>query len=430
MASRLVDPSSCCECAKEELDIFAVPPTQTSIESGKYIQFNPVSSLAANTPIEFLIPGSPTEYVDLPLTRMHVKARIINEDGTNLTPDAEVGPTNLFLHSLFSQVEISLGGRVISSSQNTYPYRAYIETVLNSSKNAVSTHLTSSLYYKDTPTRFDQANPLLPQNPNEGLVKRSRFTSESKAVDLIGAIHSDIFFQKKHLLNGVDIKIKFNRAKDAFCLMSSQPQQRYRVDILEASLLVRRVKVAPSILQAHAQALEFAPARYPINRVECKSYTVTPGHLSFTRENIFLNTLPKRIVLGLVDAEAYSGVYTRNPFNFRAYGVNYLSVTANSETVGGKPLALSYTQQGGRNYIRAYESLFTGTGTYYSNISHDISREDYSGGNALYAFDLTPDLAGGSDHFSPVQTGALSIEVHFDRALANPVNFNCLRGIQ
>ena len=38
---------------------------------------------------------------------------------------------NLFLQALFSEVDISLSERIISSSTNNHPFHAYTETLLN-----------------------------------------------------------------------------------------------------------------------------------------------------------------------------------------------------------------------------------------------------------------------------------------------------------
>ena len=51
---------------------------------------------------------------------------MLNADGTDIAEDAEVGPINLLLNSLFSQVEVTLNERLIS-----YLYRAVIETLLS-----------------------------------------------------------------------------------------------------------------------------------------------------------------------------------------------------------------------------------------------------------------------------------------------------------
>jgi len=57
---------------------------------------------------------------------------------------------------------------------------------------------------------------------------------------------------------------------------------------------------------------------------------------------------------------------------------------------------------GHKIYIRAYNSMFAGTGKLCKDEGLYISREDYSDGYALYAFDLTADL-GEEDHFSLVR---------------------------
>jgi len=49
-----------------------------------------------------------------------------------------------------------------------------------------------------------------------------------------------------------------------------------------------------------------------------------------------------------------------------------------------------------------------------------ISREDYSAGYALYAFDLTADL-GEEDHFSLVRQGSVRLSLKFPAAFANTV---------
>ena len=102
-----VHPQSC-ECVKSELDIFIVPPTQTSIESGSTVEYNPIASIADGTPIEFSITGGGQDYIDLSNTELYVKVKVLRADNTPITATDPVGPINLLLHSLFSEVDISL----------------------------------------------------------------------------------------------------------------------------------------------------------------------------------------------------------------------------------------------------------------------------------------------------------------------------------
>ena len=120
-----------CECMKSELDIFTVPPTQTSIETGNWVEYNPIATLDDRSSIKFCVSGSGHDYLNAANTQLYVKAKITRADGTALPYDAAVGPINLFLHSLFSDVEVSLNETPVTSSNNTYAHRAFIETLLS-----------------------------------------------------------------------------------------------------------------------------------------------------------------------------------------------------------------------------------------------------------------------------------------------------------
>ena len=167
-----------CECTKSELDLFSVPPTQTSIESGTWAEYHPLSSIADGAPIEFEVSGTGEEYLDLANSHLYIKAKITAANGDNIAADAEVGPVNNFLHSLFSQVDVTLNGTLITSSTNTYPYRAYIEDLLSHGADSKESQMTAALFYKDTPGKMGVANSRAAvADRNHGLTKRAEFTN-------------------------------------------------------------------------------------------------------------------------------------------------------------------------------------------------------------------------------------------------------------
>ncbi|XP_071036995.1 uncharacterized protein F54H12.2-like [Parasteatoda tepidariorum] len=143
------------ECVKSELELFNLPGTQTVIQDGQWIQFHPLSNVFDNAPVEFHIYGSGEDYIDLSQTQLYVKAKIVKTDNSAITKDDTIGPVNLF-----SQVDVSLNDRVVSNSNNTYPYRAYIETLLNHGYDSKTSQLTAELFYKDN---------------KDGLKKRTEF---------------------------------------------------------------------------------------------------------------------------------------------------------------------------------------------------------------------------------------------------------------
>ena len=227
------------ECTKSELDLFTIPATQTSITKGQWIEYHPLTNITDSGPIEFNVSGTGDEYLDLAKTQLFVKAKITKANGTALDAATKVGPVNLFLHSLFSQVDVSLNERLISPSTNTYPYRAMIETLLNYGEDAKSSQLSMAMFYKDTSGKMDVADPVAEDDDaNKGLKARYAFTKESNTVDMIGPVHSDIFFQDRLILNGVNLRLKLNRAKNSFCLVSSVVGANFKVVITEAILYV------------------------------------------------------------------------------------------------------------------------------------------------------------------------------------------------
>jgi len=126
-----VNPNSC-KCTNSEMDVFAVQPTQTSIEEASVVEYHPISSLANRALIDFDIPGSGEQYIDTNNIQLYVRAKIVRPGvGNNLIEDNAVAPVDLLLYSLLLQVDVSLNNRLISNWTNTYPYRAMLEMLLS-----------------------------------------------------------------------------------------------------------------------------------------------------------------------------------------------------------------------------------------------------------------------------------------------------------
>jgi len=220
---------------------------------------------------------------------LYVKAKITRADGTNLAVDSPIGPSNLFLHSLFSQVDVSLNGTLITASTNTYPYRAMMETLLSYGEDAKRTQLTSGLFYKDRAGRMDSVD-LADNAANDGLVKRRALGLESRTFDMMGRLHADIFFQDRYMINEVGVKIKLTRSRDDFYLMGAMVG---KVQIVQASMFVRKVKLMPSVFLVHTKTLECSLAKYPICRVVCKSFMIPQNYLDVSHKKLFPVKCPR-----------------------------------------------------------------------------------------------------------------------------------------
>ena len=260
-----------CEGVKSELDLFAVPPTQTSIEHGGWIEHQPITSLDSGGPIEFVVPGAGDAYIDLANTYLLVRAKVVRGVGTDIADDTPVAPVNNWLHSLFSQVDVHLNDTLVTPSSNTYPFRAYVETLLSYGAEAKKTQLTSQLWYKDTAGHMEATQE---NGGNAGLVERRRHVAGSRVVEMMGRLHVDLFMQDRFLINGVTVKIRLVRSKDAFSLMAGGANPDYKVRIVDAVLFVRKAVLSPTVAMAHIRALEKGTAKYPLRPVDCKVYSI------------------------------------------------------------------------------------------------------------------------------------------------------------
>ena len=450
-------------CDKSEIDLFSVPPTQQSLERGRWIDYAPLSSVEnTDSPINFLVTGT-DEYIDLSKTILTVTGKIVkdNESVLDGAAQANVAPVNNFLHSLFKQVDVYLNGKQVTPAMGTYPYRAYIETLLNYDVLAKESQFSSALYYKDTATKMGEAGalPALKEvkiksktgaetdgwlytagTGNQGFAKRSKFIQNSKQFVLSGPIFADIFMTDRFLLNMMDLRVVLNRSNNVFCLMDlsdkNNPTVKPKVQLSHVELKIRKVKLDQAVSDGIERMLKQTPALYPIRRVECKILTV-PQNLPNTRQdNIFSGLIPKTFVVGFVTADAAGGVYGQNPYNFAHFGVTSLSLTANGEEIPFKQLTLKYPkdpdgkidatagEDDDLDFDEAYNTLFSGTGKIYSNAGLDIDRDDYPGGYALYAFNLTPDMCKSSQYFNTVQRGSLSLALTF-KSQKDPLALVC-----
>ena len=304
-----------CEGVKSELDLFTVPPTQNCIIASHVVEHQPTASLDSGGPIEFFIPGSGDDYIDLANTKIHVQVKVTQPNGANLDAAAPVGPVNNWLHSLFSQVDVFLNGTLVTQSTNTYAYRAFVETLLTYGVGAKSTQLTNQLWYKDKASRMS-------------------------AVDL---------------------------------------------------------------------ALEKSTVKYPLRPVSMKVYSIPAGARSHTHENLFLNTLPKRLVLCCIDNDAYNGAYDKNPFHAKNNAIGFHSVYVDGRQIPSKPFQPNFEDN---LFVRCYTSLFTSTGKIWQDEGNGLTRDDYRDGYTFFCFDLTPDQCDGPC-FNLVQKSNLRIEFHF-----------------
>lgn len=396
---------------KSELDLFHDVPVQLGIDSSSFLEIYPLSS-SQSSPLEFVISAN-DNYLDLSHSILHIQVKITKKDGSDLVAADDVAPINYFLNTMFGECSVFLNDKQVASQTN-YEWHALLETLLFSPKATHECMYRAGLFYKDTHTHHDVHTK---SGNNSGYNSRHNLCKLSKVLDLIGPLHFDLATQPKLLINGVNVRIKLDRNKDIFSLMASEDS--FKVSMQSACLFVRKVHVAPSIMIAHEKALENGVAKYPLRRIEVKTYALSSGLQSSTISNAFIGQLPTRIILGLVSNQAFNGHITRNPFKFNHYNLNYLAVLNGGVMIPTKPFQPNFEKS---LYARSYLSLFTDLNRYHNHQNINISYDAYIGGYSLWALDLTADYASNAAHTSVTKNGNLAIDLKFASPLSETVS--------
>lgn len=406
-----------CVCSKSELELFSTPPVNTSMEGGSYQAHYPISSITETSPLEFHVAASPDEYIDLGRTKLYLKFKVVAATGDAIKEDDKIVPINLLSHSLFSQVDVRLNDRLVTPSLNTYAYKAYIETLLSHGVESKSSWLTSSMWYPDD-INPEVVDPTA-EEASAGMQARYARIKESKSVETISRPHVDIFQQDKMLLNGVHLTAKFIRAPPAFTLLGPDVS-KFKIVIQDAKLLIRRVRVNPSISMEHAKTLEQnIPAKYPLRRGTVTSFTVPTGSKTFVKENLIQGQLPRRLFAVMVPNAGFNGSGGQNPFNFLHFTCNYLQVSIGSQSYPSQPYTPDFATD---LYAEMYNDLLQATGHLNSSTGFGVSYEQFKHGGCIMAgFDFTSDQSEG-EHIDPIKYGTMRMEGHFKTELPQTIN--------
>ncbi|EFN77264.1 Uncharacterized protein F54H12.2, partial [Harpegnathos saltator] len=129
--------------------------------------------------------------------------------------------------------------------------------------------------------------------------------------------------------------------------------------------------------------------KYPLTRVEVKSFTIQSGVVGETLDNVILRQIPKCMIVGFVDNKAFNSARYLNPFNFKHYGINFFSLYVDGTQIPSRALQPKFFGNE-MLYPEAYHTLFSGTGIHFLNETNSISREHYPAGYTIFTFDLTP----------------------------------------
>ena len=185
------------------LPIFALQPYQTELEES-YQDEVCTTGDTKQGPIEFNIAGN-NDLIDLSSIVLHVTAKFTKGDGTTFPADAtgakvEVAFINNVLHSLFSDIIVSLNDTILEGGQVQYGLKSMISTLFSYSSETMQKQVFASGFSKDQGGKMDEVG-------NTGYIARKAWTSGGASKEFYGKLFVDMFQQHKYLICNINMRI-------------------------------------------------------------------------------------------------------------------------------------------------------------------------------------------------------------------------------
>ena len=118
--------------------------------------------------------------------------------------DGDIVLIDNVLHSIWSGVDVTMNGELISTTNQKYMYKSYFETVLNNNHSTKKYQLKSSGYYGDEGNKDEDYISTW----NKGMEKRCMIFRNGNKVKLMGLILSDIMGIEALIVNSIEISIQ------------------------------------------------------------------------------------------------------------------------------------------------------------------------------------------------------------------------------
>ena len=270
----------------DKLDLFTVPPTVIpSVEWIKRVPVCPIGDIRESRIIEFYIPGSVEDYIDLSGIKVEIEAKILKAADSSDLLDADLDKvtlTELPLDGNFSNVEVSLNERVIENSNNLRAWQIHTQMLCNDDENAIKSERSVEGVYWNSPGKSDS----LTKAENSAIDLRKIYTKQE--FRLRGPLRIGICQQHKLLIPGVSLRIKFLKNEQAHMIVTTTAaKDDYKYNLNKVSLIVPYVRLIRTASEAVEEKLRESRLVYSFERIRNSYVSIPKAETSYISEGIY-----------------------------------------------------------------------------------------------------------------------------------------------
>ena len=157
--------------------------------------------------------------------------------------------------------------------------------------------------------------------------------------------------------------------------------------------------------------------KYPVVRDQIRSFTFNGATTVWTQDNLFLNRVPQRMIVGILDSIAFNGAKEKYPFAFQSKGV-----TSIRQFIEGEEYPYVTLEFAGNNTLKdweGYRRFLDAAGSVAKHREFMVKPGDWGHNKncTLYMWNNVPSGDADGPKLNPKQTGNVRLEIKFRAAL-------------
>ena len=422
------------------LAVFDLLPTTVAFNQTYVRELLPLMTVTRDGPFTFRL-FSDSKFIDFSKTWLYFKYQIEKKDAGKwiALDNADIKDKNVnviqnFASSFIKQLKVTINSTLIFDSGNLYPYRAYITTEYGITKEFRDGLLQAGGYFQDDPGKMDV-------DDNKGFLNRKKYFATNKPCHTMTRLNFDLANQNNLFLNNSDIVFEIKPHSDNFLLHTPKYTKieeqgankekipvisavggTYRINIIEIKLYCTLVEVVQSLQNQIARQLEFTPAKYPLRKIDLRSYFLPKGMTNFNW-NVFTSIIPRRLWIFLVDNPRFDGQRDNCPFQFEHGDLQNIWVEANNMIVPNNPYHFNFNEDPAdgtssnvmNTYIRPFVDFYTNLDLIDPEKAIGLDLAKYKDGWTGWVFPLGSSLRDMGDSFELIKNGTTVIKAIFNQ---------------
>ena len=401
------------------MDYFTEPEIDASLSSFVERIYKPQNPITDEGPIYVEIGSS-----EFPLHTIMGSARVegcvsvTKDNDEKLAADEQVSIVNTFPHALWEEIKTTVNHRPTNPHTRFYPYKAFLMTLLSYSSPWKSLNAVADYWFKDeypkTTAVASHENKLV----GAGVVNRMKAIELSNKFYFSFFPYLDIFSTDRYLPPKTTLGLEFFRSRDKFSLLAAAGNNtNYKINLHDFKIKIRHVTPEAKLNIELEKKFISSDSHLPFHRTTLKAYQMHAGKIDLSVPNLFSGTLPRHVLVAIVDNQSVSGSLKHNPFVFHHYGVDSYALINNGFSYPSEPVKINVAEL---DIVSGYKFFLDNIGVGHSDTDIDVSINDYYQGSFVMAFDLTPDLCNGA-HRHAARSGVIDLKLYLENPLDDPV---------